>query len=144
MNRQGFFDRFDFDNDQATDNHVHSKAGVDAHISINDGHKDLTFDSELPDSEFVTETLLVDRLQQTWTERLMDRESGIDDLPGSRIMFGRRLGQLGAFAAWRLNGGSALLRTSRSALHFKASGRTPRRFSRVAPDRMVTDAVGEH
>ena len=143
MNRQGFFDRFDFDYDQIADNHVHSEARIDTHFSINDRHKDLTFDRELTNGEFVTETLLVDGFQQTQTKRLMDRESRIDDLPGNRIMFGRRLGQLGAFAAWRLNDVSAHPCTSRIGIYFKASGITARRFSEATPDRMITEAVGD-
>jgi len=144
MDRQGFFDRLDFDDDQATDKHVHSEACVDTHISINDWHEDLAFDRQLTNGEFVTETLLVNGFQQTGTERLMNRESGFDDLSGNQIMFGRRLGQLGAFAAWRLNGGPARPREIRTAIYFKASGISARRFSRAVPDRMVTDAMGEH
>jgi hypothetical protein len=103
MDREGFFDRLDFHDDQAAYDHVHAETGVHADVPVPYGSCDLSKDRNITCAQLVSEAFFVDGLQKARAWRGVNREGRIDDLTGESIMFGAWLRNLGNLAAWRFN-----------------------------------------
>lgn len=101
MNRQDFFNRLDFQDDQAADKKVHPIPGIDPHVPVSDWKRDLPLVRDFAGLQFIADTALINGLQQSWPERRMHSERSINDLLRQPGVLGRRFNHLGAFASWR-------------------------------------------
>src|SRR5580704_15018859 len=84
-NRDEVFDRFQFNENAILDEHVQAHVGVEANSFVDNRHGILCHKSETALAQFVAEANFVNRFGESWSERSMNFERCIDNLPSNGV-----------------------------------------------------------
>jgi hypothetical protein len=79
---QEVLDAFQFENDFILNDEVQSIPAIQLYAFVFDGQGHLALKSQPTEVEFVTQTLLISRLEKAWTKRPMHFDGGSNDLLG--------------------------------------------------------------
>jgi hypothetical protein len=69
-------DRFHFDDDIVADDEIHAIRTIQSHASVHEGKRLLLVERQATIGHFVRKTGRVSGFEQTWAERLVNRDCG--------------------------------------------------------------------